>query len=123
LCVTSARSRSRCWCSSTVPLVAETDWRGGEGESAEEGKERSFARPYSNSCGILGLFFSGCESLYMSQLEPYGLPDGVSTLLAGFTSGALFRLPRGPRQAAVAGAVGVAAASGITALRTVFPSL
>ncbi|KXZ51546.1 hypothetical protein GPECTOR_12g509 [Gonium pectorale] len=83
----------------------------------------SFARPFSNSCGILGLFFSGFESLYVYQLEPHGVPDGVSTLLAGFTSGALFRLPRGPRQAVVAGAVGVAAAGGITALRKVFPSL
>ncbi|GLC37315.1 hypothetical protein PLESTB_001137100 [Pleodorina starrii] len=83
----------------------------------------SFARPFSNSCGILGLYFSGFESLYVYQLEQYGLPDSVSTLLAGFTSGALFRLPRGPRQAVVAGAVGVAAAGGITALRKVFPSL
>ncbi|PNW77385.1 hypothetical protein CHLRE_10g434250v5 [Chlamydomonas reinhardtii] len=83
----------------------------------------SFARPWSNSCGILGLFFSGAESLYVYQLEPYGVPDNACTLLAGFTSGALFRLPRGPRQAAVAGAVGVVAAGGITALRKVFPSL
>ncbi|KAG2484438.1 hypothetical protein HYH03_016748 [Edaphochlamys debaryana] len=83
----------------------------------------SFARPFSNSCGILGLYFSGLESLYVNQLEELGVPDSVSTLLAGFSSGALFRLPRGPRQAVVAGAVGVAAAGGITALRKVFPSL
>ncbi|EFJ44241.1 hypothetical protein VOLCADRAFT_95455 [Volvox carteri f. nagariensis] len=63
----------------------------------------SFARPFSNSCGILGLYFSGFESLYIYQLEPLGLPDSASTLLAGFSSGALFRLPRGPRQAVVAG--------------------
>lgn len=43
----------------------------------------SFARPWSNSCGILGLFFSGAESLYVYQLEPYGVPDNACTLLAG----------------------------------------
>ncbi|GLI63889.1 hypothetical protein VaNZ11_007006 [Volvox africanus] len=83
----------------------------------------SFARPFSNSCGILGLYFSGFESLFVYQLEPYGLPDNVSTLLAGFASGALFRLPRGPRQAMVAGVVGVVGAGGITALRKLFPTL
>lgn len=83
----------------------------------------SFARPFSNSCGILGLYFSGLEALYVYQLEQYGVPDSVSTLLAGFSSGALFRLPRGPRQAVVAGAVGTAVAGAVTGLRTVFPSL
>ncbi len=43
----------------------------------------SFARPFSNSCGILGLYFSGLEALYVYQLEQYGVPDSVSTLLAG----------------------------------------
>ncbi|GFR45669.1 hypothetical protein Agub_g7083 [Astrephomene gubernaculifera] len=86
----------------------------------------SFARPFSNSLGILGMFFSGFESVYVHQLEQYGVPDSASTLLAapsGFTSGALFRLPRGPRQAVVAGAVGVVASSGIIGLRQYFPSL
>lgn len=83
----------------------------------------SFAKPFSNSCGVLGLFFSGFESLYVYQLEKLGVPDSASTLLAGFTSGALFRMPRGPRQAAVAGAVGAVAAGGILGLRQVFPAL
>ncbi|GIL96930.1 hypothetical protein Vretimale_2645 [Volvox reticuliferus] len=51
----------------------------------------SFARPFSNSCGILGLYFSGLESLFVYQLEPYGLPDTASTLLAGDGSWSCWR--------------------------------
>lgn len=83
----------------------------------------SFAKPFSNSCGVLGLYFSGFESFYVFQFEKYGVPDSASTLLAGFTSGALFRAPRGPRQATVAGAVGVVVAGGLLGLRTFFPAL
>ncbi len=45
------------------------------------------------------------------------------TTYAGGLSGALFRSPRGPRQALAAGAVGALAGTGITLLRQVFPSL
>jgi hypothetical protein len=47
----------------------------------------------------------------------------TSSLPAGTLSGALFRSPRGPRQAAAAGLVGAAGGLAVAALRTVFPSL
>uniref|UniRef100_A0A7R9YQH7 Mitochondrial import inner membrane translocase subunit TIM23 n=1 Tax=Chlamydomonas euryale TaxID=1486919 RepID=A0A7R9YQH7_9CHLO len=82
-----------------------------------------FARPLANGAGIIGLYFATADSLIYNKLDQNGLPDYLSSVLAGGVTGALFRSPRGPRQAAVAGAVGVVAGAGIVAARTVFPSL
>ena len=67
-------------------------------------------RLYGNSVGVMGLYFSSSESVLLSQLERQGIPDAVSTLGAGFLTGALYRVSRGPRPAAVAGVVGSAGA-------------
>eukprot|EP00798_Chlamydomonas_sp_ICE-L_P023120 gene23120-30321_t len=83
----------------------------------------SFARPLGNGAGITGLFFASFESLICNQLEFLDLPAAVHSMLAGACAGALFRSPRGPRQAAAAAAVGLVGGSGIAALRTVIPSL
>ncbi|KAJ9505049.1 hypothetical protein QJQ45_016899 [Haematococcus lacustris] len=80
----------------------------------------SKAKPLSNASAVLGLYFASFESYLVSQWE---LPDAACTVAAGAVSGALFRCPRGPRQAAAAGLVGVVAGSLIASLRTVFPSL
>lgn len=47
----------------------------------------------------------------------------ASLLFAGFVSAGLFRSPRGPKAAAIAGAVGALAAGGLAAAREYFPSL
>eukprot|EP00955_Chlamydomonas_euryale_P056211 356348-Chlamydomonas_euryale.AAC.20 len=77
-----------------------------------------FARPLANGAGIIGLYFATADSLIYNKLDQNGLPDYLSSVLAGGVTGALFRSPRGPRQAAVAGAVGVVAGAGIVAART-----
>lgn len=83
----------------------------------------SHAKPFGNGAGILGLYFASIESYLANVVDLPGIPDTANTLAAGALSGALFRAPRGPRQAAAAALVGVAAGGGIAALRTVFPSL
>ncbi|GAX80700.1 hypothetical protein CEUSTIGMA_g8135.t1 [Chlamydomonas eustigma] len=82
-----------------------------------------YARPLANNCGILGLYFSAADSIIFNQLDKNGLPESMSSILAGGVSGAIFRLPRGPRSALIAGAVGTVAGTGIVALRTIFPAL
>eukprot|EP00873_Tetraselmis_striata_P006532 jgi/Tetstr1/426796/TSEL_017011.t1 len=67
-------------------------------------------RTYGNTLGVVGLYFAVSESTLFSYGEEYGAPDAISTLGAGFATGALFRATRGPRPAAVAGAVGMAGA-------------
>eukprot|EP00192_Tetraselmis_astigmatica_P019250 CAMPEP_0117679736 /NCGR_PEP_ID=MMETSP0804-20121206/17970_1 /TAXON_ID=1074897 /ORGANISM="Tetraselmis astigmatica, Strain CCMP880" /LENGTH=226 /DNA_ID=CAMNT_0005489171 /DNA_START=21 /DNA_END=698 /DNA_ORIENTATION=- len=67
-------------------------------------------RLYGNSVGVIGLYFAASESLLFNYLESYGVPDEVPTLGAGFITGNLYRITRGPRPAAVAGLVGTAGA-------------
>jgi len=106
-----------------------------------------FARPLSNSGGILGLYFSLFDSLIFNQLDNQGLPESLSSVFAGEVqwsiarsflnanlvtsslscagalSGLVFRSPRGPRQALVAGALGAVGGAGIVATRAIVPSL
>lgn len=82
-----------------------------------------YARPLANGCGIVGLYYATADSFIYSKLDQNGLPDSLSSVLAGAVTGALFRSPRGPRQALVAGAVGAVAGTGLLAVRKVFPSL
>ena len=73
-------------------------------------------RGAANTLGALGLLFAAAESAADAAWDGRG-PEAVPPLLAGFASGALFRSPRGPRAAVVAGAVGAVAASGLVAAR------
>lgn len=82
----------------------------------------ALARPFGNSCGILGLFFAGLESYLANQLDSR-FPDAAVTIMAGAVSAGLFRSPRGPRQAAVAAGVGAVGGAGLAFLRTMIPSL
>eukprot|EP00967_Tisochrysis_lutea_P000111 scaffold149_cov15-Tisochrysis_lutea.AAC.1 len=83
----------------------------------------SLAKPFGNGCGIIGLYFASLESYLANALDLPDVPDAVNTVAAGAISGALFRSPRGPRQAAAAAVVGAIGGGSIAALRTVFPSL
>lgn len=82
----------------------------------------SLGRSFGNSAGALGLFFACFESGLLAQVDG-AVPDAASTVVAGFMTAAVYRAPRGPRTAAVAGAVGAVAGAGLAALRTRFPSL
>jgi len=82
-----------------------------------------YARPLANNCGILGLYFSAADSIIFNQLDKNGLPESLSSIIAGGVSGAIFRSPRGPRPALIAGAVGAVAGTVVVALRTIFPAL
>ena len=42
-----------------------------------------YARPLANGTGILGLYFSTFDSLLFNQLDKHGLPDSLSSVLAG----------------------------------------
>jgi import inner membrane translocase subunit TIM23 len=101
----------------------------------------SKAKPFGNSMAVMGLYFASFESYLVNTFDD--VPNSMNTVAAGelvwlgscdtlmdtlpldagALSGALFRSPRGPRQAAAAGLVGAVAGLGISALRTVFPSL
>ncbi|KAF5840323.1 hypothetical protein DUNSADRAFT_17167 [Dunaliella salina] len=83
----------------------------------------SLAKPFGNGCGIIGLYFASLESYLANALDLPDVPDAANTVAAGAISGALFRSPRGPRQAAAAAVVGAIGGGSIAALRTVFPSL
>ena len=83
----------------------------------------SLAKPFGNSCGIVGLYFASLESYLTNALDLPNVPDWANTVAAGAISGALFRSPRGPRQAAAAAVVGTVGGGSIAALRTIFPSL
>uniref|UniRef100_A0A061QSZ4 Mitochondrial import inner membrane translocase subunit TIM23 n=1 Tax=Tetraselmis sp. GSL018 TaxID=582737 RepID=A0A061QSZ4_9CHLO len=80
-------------------------------------------RMYGNSAGVVGLYFAASESLLFHYLDRFGLPDALPTLGAGFATGALYRIPRGPRTAAVAGLVGTACAGLLLAGRSVVSGL
>mmetsp|Transcript_21728 Transcript_21728/g.37033 ORF Transcript_21728/g.37033 Transcript_21728/m.37033 type:complete len:256 (-) Transcript_21728:547-1314(-) len=82
----------------------------------------SRAKPFSNSTAILGFFFS-CTESYLGSLEVPGMPEAGNTMAAGAIAGAIFRSPRGPRQAIAAAAVGAVGGVTLAGLRTVFPSL
>ncbi len=70
-----------------------------------------------------GLYFATTDSLLFNKFDQNGLPASLSSIPAGAITGALFRSPRGPRQALVAGCIGAVAGAGIIAARQVFPSL
>lgn len=76
------------------------------------------------ACGsaVLGLYFSVTESLIFSYNEGM-LPDEACTMAAGFLTASLYRSPRGPRLAMVAGLVGAAAGGVLAAARRQFPAL
>ena len=80
-------------------------------------------RRFGNSVGVIGLYFAASESLLFNYLESYGVPDAVPTLGAGFATGALYRITRGPRPAAVAGLVGTAGAGLLLIGRSVVSGL
>ncbi len=42
-----------------------------------------YARPLANSCGILGLYYSLFDSFVFNQLDQNGLPDSLSSVVAG----------------------------------------
>lgn len=79
-------------------------------------------RKLGNGAGVLGLYFSCLESFFHVKNEGM-LPDTLVTALAGFTAAAIFRSPRGPKAAAIAGGVGSLAAAGLAGMRSYFPSL
>ncbi|KAI8470701.1 MAG: hypothetical protein J3K34DRAFT_385157 [Monoraphidium minutum] len=82
----------------------------------------SLGRRAACASAILGLYFAISES-YLVHAADGRLPDGACTAAAGFLTAALFRSPRGPKLASVAGAVGAAAAAGLHAARQKWPSL
>ena len=82
----------------------------------------SLGRRFACASAILGLYFASFEAGAFHASDGR-LPDGACTAAAGFLTAALFRAPRGPRTAAVAGAVGAAAAAGLHAARQKWPSL
>ncbi len=63
-----------------------------------------------NALGVLGLFFASFESL-LGHLSDGRVPDELITVGAGTATGALFRSVRGPRQALVAGGLGMVGGS------------
>lgn len=82
----------------------------------------SLGRSFGNAAGVLGLYFATFET-YFAYLSNGRAPDILNTTAAGFATSALFRSPRGPRVAAVAGCVGAMGGLAITGLRYYFPSL
>lgn len=82
----------------------------------------SLGRRFACASAILGLYFAISESFAYHQADGR-LPDGACTAAAGFVTAALFRSPRGPKLASVAGAVGATAAYGLHVARQTWPSL
>eukprot|EP00891_Asterochloris_glomerata_P007775 jgi/Astpho2/7775/fgenesh1_pg.00117_%23_6_t len=73
-------------------------------------------RTAGNALGVLGLFYAALES-GLGHYADGSVPEAATSVGAGFATGALFRAARGPRAAAVAGAVGAAAASALVGAR------
>ncbi|KAF2298479.1 hypothetical protein GH714_023722 [Hevea brasiliensis] len=68
-------------------------------------------RKFGNNLGVLGLMFAGLESALIHYRDT---DDLVNTALAGLGTGAIYRAARGPRSAAIAGAIGgIAAATAV----------
>lgn len=82
----------------------------------------SLGRRFACASGILGIYFATFES-WVFMTADGRLPDAACTAAAGFATAALFRSPRGPKPAAVAGAVGALAAASLHAARQKWPSL
>ncbi|CAN1168045.1 Mitochondrial import inner membrane translocase subunit TIM23-1 [Linum perenne] len=70
-----------------------------------------------NSMGVLCLMFSGIESSLIALRDT---DDLVNTVVAGLGTGAIYRAARGPRSAAIAGAIGgIAAAAAVAGKQAV----
>ncbi|CAI0384526.1 unnamed protein product [Linum tenue] len=68
-------------------------------------------RRLGNTMGVLGLMFTGIESGLIALRD---VDDLANTVVAGLGTGAIYRAARGPRSAAIAGAIGgVAAAAAV----------
>lgn len=79
-------------------------------------------RRFGNSLGVLGLIFAGLES---GVIHLRGKDDLLNSVVAGLSTGALYRAAAGPRSAAIAGAIGgiaaAAAVAGKQALKRYVP--
>ncbi|CAI0384124.1 unnamed protein product [Linum tenue] len=64
-------------------------------------------RRLGNTMGVLGLMFTGIESGLIALRD---VDDLANTVVAGLGTGAIYRAARGPRSAAIAGAIGGVAA-------------
>ncbi|XP_065852391.1 mitochondrial import inner membrane translocase subunit TIM23-1 [Euphorbia lathyris] len=74
-------------------------------------------RKVGNNMGVLGLMFAGIESVLIHYRDT---DDLVNTALAGLGTGAVYRAARGPRSAAIAGAIGgIAAAAAVAGKQAV----
>ncbi|KDP23649.1 hypothetical protein JCGZ_23482 [Jatropha curcas] len=74
-------------------------------------------RKFGNNLGVLGLMFAGLESALIHYRDT---DDLVNTVLAGLGTGAIYRAARGPRSAAIAGAIGgIAAAAAVSGKQVV----
>jgi import inner membrane translocase subunit TIM23 len=74
-------------------------------------------RRFGNNLGVLGLMFAGIESGLIHWRDT---DDLVNTVLAGLSTGAIYRAAKGPRSAAIAGAIGgIAAAAAVAGKQAV----
>ncbi|KAB5529423.1 hypothetical protein DKX38_019504 [Salix brachista] len=71
-------------------------------------------RKFGNNLGVLGLMFAGIESGLIHWRDT---DDFVNTVLAGLSTGAIYRAAKGPRSAAIAGVIGGIAAAGAVAAK------
>lgn len=69
-------------------------------------------RTMGNAFGILGLLYAGFESTASHYRDS---DDMLNTVIAGLGTGVVYKAAAGPRTAAIAGALGGAAAAGLAA--------